>query len=133
MKSMLALAASSALFILVPLTILIAHDSRATPAINTPVRETRQEKRSKGLHVVKVIEAESGSPVPKATVAVELEDSSKRKWAGSADSNGVFVFTCELANGSVKAHISIEATGFWTLDDHFPLVEARIIQLRKAD
>lgn len=133
MKSMLALAASSALFILVPLTMLIAPDSRATHSPNIPVRENRQEKLSKGLHVVKVIEAESGSPVPKATVTVELEDSSKRKWTGSTDSNGVFVFTCEFANGSVKAHISIEATGFWTFDDHFPLLEARVIPLRKTD
>ena len=87
----------------------------------------------KGLHVIRVVEARSKAPVARAKVSVELENPAKTKWEGQTDSKGLFTFICEMPNGSVKAHTSVDATGYWSLVDYFPLAEERVIELTRTD
>ena len=121
MKKRIVLFISISLVVLVPLIIL-----------SSPRPETRQAIAPR-IFQIKVIDAVSGAPIGKADVTVEVQNSSKTKWTGRTDSKGIFSFTCGLANGSVRAHLSIEATGYWVLDDYFPLSEERVIELKKAD
>lgn len=131
MKSIVALAVLSALFILAPLTKLIGDEYRADES-KPSFGENDPDKESK-VHIIRIIDDTSGSPVRKANVKAELGNFSRRKWEGHTDSNGIFSFDCELPNGSVKMRITIEAKGFWTVDEIFPLTKERVVQLHKED
>ena len=98
-----------------------------------PSPEIPQDKKATRVYVIRVIDAKSKSPVAKANVTVELADSSKTKWQGRTDSKGVFRFTWAPTARFIKAHISVQAPGFWTVDDANALVEERIIQMNRGD
>ena len=121
------LAASSVLFLAFLLVGVSGGGSRA------PVPDDHQGNQTQGLHVIRVIDAVSKVPVAKAKVTVELENPAKTKWEGHTDGKGVFTFICELPNGSVKAHTSVDAPGFWSLVDYFPLIEERVLALNRTD
>jgi hypothetical protein len=93
-----------------------------------------QDKKATRVYVIRVIDEISGRPVTKAVVTVELlAMSDKSKWLGRTNSRGVFTFTWEPNTRSVRAHILVQAPGFWSVDDDNVLVEERIIQLKKEN
>jgi hypothetical protein len=155
MKPTAALLASSALFVIVPLTVgqnsenghlerasIISQNggvpSRSPESSKAPVQDSHQRDEAKGRHTIRVIDASSKAPVVKANVTVELKNTSSNakraaRWQGRTDAKGSFAFICEMPNGSTKTHISIEAAGYWTLDDEFLLAEDRVFRLQKSD
>jgi hypothetical protein len=84
-------------------------------------------------YLIRVIDTQSKAPVSKVKITVLLDDSAKTKWTGYTDSKGVFQFKWHAIAQSVKAHISIQAKGFMTLDDYNLLIEDRVIPLNRAD
>ena len=105
------------------------------PAINQSVPSVPHNTQDKGIrtYVIRVIDTQSKAPVNKAKISVQLDDSAKTKWGGYTDSKGLFQFKWLTTTQSVKAHISIEAQGFMTLDDYNVLMEDRVIPLTRAD
>ena len=91
-----------------------------------------QEKKPAKVYLIRVVD-ESKNPVVKAKVTVELANNTKAKWQGDTDSEGIFKFTWEPTNRPVQAHISVEAPGFWSVDDYNALAEDRLFQLKRSD
>jgi hypothetical protein len=94
-------------------------------------RASAQDKNLR-IYVIRVIDATSGTPIRKADVVVELQNN-KTQWRGQTDALGIFHFTCEPPRRPAPVHISIQAPGYWTLDDYNVLLEERVMHLRKAD
>ncbi len=120
MKAPMSLAVASLVFALHSVIIFTGHANATQAQVVRPYQ-------------VKVIDATTRRPVAKAKVTIELQNASKTKWEGRTDPDGVFTFRCDLPNGSVRARTAIEATGYWTMDGWFPLIEERVIELKKAD
>lgn len=78
-------------------------------------------------HLIRISDETSGAPIPDArvTVTVELKGLSETKTiahqVGRTNANGVFVFNCP-PYGFAQMHTSMEATGFWAVEDGSPLV-----------
>jgi hypothetical protein len=119
-----------------PGTTVFARVEKVRPyadSLKTLTSRNLQGKNIARIYVIRVIDGTSRRPVPKASVTVELASSSKTKWEGRTDSEGVFAFTWEVNTGFVKGHIVVQAPGFWTVDDYNVVVEERIIPLKKED
>jgi hypothetical protein len=85
-------------------------------------------------HLIRIIDEASGSPIQDArvTVTVELKSVSETRTiaheVGCTNASGVFAFSCPRY-GSAQMHTSVEATGFWAVDDDSPLVRQHEISL----
>lgn len=158
MKPTAALLASGALTIIVSLAIVISQSPRshgllllqvsnvthyadgpthASEPQQAPAQDN-QGNEAKGRHTITVIDAASRAPVVKASITVKVRRAFNNSkcaghWEGHTDAKGGFTFICDVPNGSVRTHISIQAAGYWTLDDESFLAEDRVFQLQKAD
>lgn len=99
---------------------------RSQPTTGTP----DTQKKTK-LYIIRVIDSASRTPINKARVTVELDNPAKTKWTGLTDANGFFEFKWDVVTPAVKAHTSIEAHGFASLDSYNVLIEDRIISLTR--
>jgi hypothetical protein len=108
-----------------------ANEYRQPPTRSAGTTDDSQQKKTKP-YIIRVIDIDSKSPIAKAKVTVELENDAKTAWTGLTDSNGVFQFKWDAITPRIKAHTSVEARGFASLDDFQPLIEDRIIGLSKV-
>lgn len=107
-----------------------ANEFHQPPTRSVGTADDSQQKKTK-LYIIRVIDSASRTPINKAKVTVELENSAKTKWTGLTDANGFFEFKWNAVTPRIKAHTSVEAPGFASLDDFQPLIEDRIIALSK--
>lgn len=89
-------------------------------------------------HLIRISDEASGSPIQGAlvTVTVELKGLSQTKTiahqVGRTNASGVFVFSCP-PYGFAQMHTSVEAIGFWAVEDDSPLIREHKISLLKTD
>lgn len=107
-----------------------ANNYRQPPTRSAATADDSPQKKTK-LYIIRVIDSASRTPIDKAKVRVELDNSAKTKWTGFTDANGFFEFKWNAITPRIKAHTSVEARGFASLDDFQPLIEDRIIGLSK--
>jgi hypothetical protein len=122
----LSLTAVSCWFVVFLASMAQTHDPVAANPATTQKKSTR-------LYVIHVIDISSKAPISNAKVTVELDNAAKTKWTGSTDAKGLFQFRWDAVTASVKAHISVQAQGFSSLDDFNLLMEDRVFELTKAD
>ena len=104
------------------------HAQHQTPTNNAI--DSQQNKTKP--YIIRVIDSDAKTPIPKAKITVELENETKTKWTGLTDPNGVFQFKWDAITPRLKAHTSVEAHGFTSVDNFQPLIEDRIIGLTKV-
>jgi hypothetical protein len=96
-----------------------------------------QSPRDSHLHLIRVIDGASGSPIPNAKVMVELkglkDNSNLGIRRGQTDSQGAFSFNCEARNEVARTEITAEAKGFSTLHVYSLLAKEVVIKLTKED
>jgi hypothetical protein len=101
--------------------------------VKKPSPGTIANQKITHIYVIKVVDGKSKEPVAKANVTVELVNTARTKWGGHTDAKGAFTFMWEPNTRSTKAHISIQAPGFWSVDDDNVLADERIFQLKRDD
>lgn len=84
------------------------------------------------LYLIRVIDATSNAPIHKARIKVELIIPSKTNWTGVTDSRGFFQFEWDAIPRSVKTHMSVQASGFSSLDEYSLLLPDKLITLNRA-
>jgi hypothetical protein len=87
--------------------------------------------------IVRALDAATALPVKDATVTVRLRRRSAMDEIihkkGRTNAQGIFAFTFEEANGWAKASVSVDAPGYWGVDDESSLTDERIITLYRLD
>lgn len=99
--------------------------------LSQPTTGTPDPQKKTKLYIIRVIDSASRTPINKAKVMVELDNLAKTKWTALTDTNGFFEFKWDAVAPAVKAHISIQAHGFASLDSYNVLIEDRIISLTR--
>jgi hypothetical protein len=95
-------------------------------------RSHQSPQRTK--HLIRIFDEASGAPIQNArvTVTVELKSASATKTiareVGRTNASGIFAFSCPRY-GFAQMHTSVEATGFWAVEDESPLVRQHEISL----
>jgi hypothetical protein len=86
--------------------------------------------------IVRVLDAATGLPIQDAAVTVHLPRRSVMnemiRKEGRTNSQGVFVFTFEEENRRSQVFISVDAEGYWGIDDESRLADERVIRLYRT-
>jgi hypothetical protein len=86
--------------------------------------------------IVRVLDAATGLPIQDATVTVRLPRRSARsemiRKEGRTNSQGVFVFTFEEENRRAQVFTSVDAEGYWGIDDESRPADERVITLYRT-
>lgn len=82
-------------------------------------------------YVVRVIDVVSKEPISHAKVWVEIGDLAEKR-NGYTDEKGAFKFTWRVAPNRTRAHITVEAQGYMTVESFSILIEDRMIPLAKT-
>lgn len=125
---------SSAVFVLTLLIMTITpgpDTTTVTAGANTPLTALPDTKANEAGHtyIIRVVAADSQAPITNARVQVEIPGASKKQ--GRTDKAGMFSFTSESQGKTVRVHISVQAQGFFPLDDFRDLAQDTLIPLSK--
>jgi hypothetical protein len=108
----------------------------AMPGIPFLLNQGSQPSVRLRAQIVRALDAATGLPIQDAAVTVRLPRRSAGNEMickeGRTNSQGLFVFTFEEENRRAQVFISVDAEGYWGIDDESRLADERVIRLYRT-